>query len=787
MFDVMADWLAVPLLNSEAGNPPKRMALAHPSIAPYGVFQSKDGKGILISIQSEREWKKLCAEVLDQPDLPKDSRFASMVERVRNRALTDKTVGDSFATMTRVDLLKRLADADIAFAEVNTMADLAVHPHLRRIEVDTPNGMVDLCRARRDLCRRAAPLRRGPGIGQTSTAEPPNPSRAGRHHDRDVRRTRHRPWRHVQFGKTTEASDIVTAQLVKGLRATLFQEIGDRSRRCGAVDGPWCLAQPVFRCRNEPGRSPDARGFLPPVPLPRGCGPAANWNFSRPACRRRSEADVADIRCDDEDRQHRRTVLRRRSSPDHDAARHCDPRAATGYRYREMVTGSRHTSQGAAAAARRQSIAKATWPIRSAVPLFGADLQWPSHPLRPRLRRPGSRAIRASCSTADAGGVDRRTRRTTSRRRRAEEVSYRGVQPLFEGNEFSVNANETGAGMDRGPRIREGQRRMKGTGRAVKLRPVIPGRCKHRTRNLNSRCAIAHLRSGANDTIPDDGPTISRRPTPYVVPQAKRSTHHSPSSMPRSTCCAIIRHRRCSAIPVRPSRPFSPTGPTISTTCWACRSLASSAWPTPRAGHPQRRGMSRQPALRAPASACARQHLHLHRNQTPPVDDRGPASRRAASRHCSHSSMPSAPRSFHALRQVPCRTARAEDVRGDRTRLSRRRCSRPAARPSFRADRRLDPSGPTGKAPSCQPRPRTRRQRDEVAGRGALRQQRPALVVGPGIDRAESRRPDGTGGGEDTASVWISRSGRCSFRSGIRNSPAGPDASPGQCRRAARP
>ena len=86
MFDVMADWLAVPLLNSEAGNPPKRMALAHPSIAPYGVFRSKDGKDILISIQSEREWKKLCAEVLGQPDLPNDPRFANMVERVRNRA-----------------------------------------------------------------------------------------------------------------------------------------------------------------------------------------------------------------------------------------------------------------------------------------------------------------------------------------------------------------------------------------------------------------------------------------------------------------------------------------------------------------------------------------------------------------------------------------------------------------------------------------------------------------------------------------------------------------------------
>jgi itaconate CoA-transferase len=132
----------VPLLNSEAGQPPKRIGLAHPSIAPYGVFRSKDGKDILISIQSEREWKTLCAKVLDQPDLPSDPRLSNMVERVKNRPLTDGIVGDSFGAMTRDELLKRLADADIAFAEVNSMDDLAKHPHLRRIEVQTPNGAV---------------------------------------------------------------------------------------------------------------------------------------------------------------------------------------------------------------------------------------------------------------------------------------------------------------------------------------------------------------------------------------------------------------------------------------------------------------------------------------------------------------------------------------------------------------------------------------------------------------------------------------------------------------------
>jgi formyl-CoA transferase len=98
-----------------------------------------------------------------------------MVERVRNRALTDKAVGDSFATMARDELLRRLSDADIAFAEVNTMADLAHHPHLRRIEVDTPKGPVSYPAPAAIVV--GAPRHYGavPGIGERITiAKPPH-------------------------------------------------------------------------------------------------------------------------------------------------------------------------------------------------------------------------------------------------------------------------------------------------------------------------------------------------------------------------------------------------------------------------------------------------------------------------------------------------------------------------------------------------------------------------------------------------------------------------------------
>jgi 3-methylfumaryl-CoA hydratase len=44
-----------------------------------------------------------------------------------------------------------------------------------------------------------------------------------------------------------------------------------------------------------------------------------------------------------------------------------------------------------------------------------------------------------------------------------KKLSYRGVQPLFEGSEFSVNANETGTGMDLWTANSQGQPTMKGT------------------------------------------------------------------------------------------------------------------------------------------------------------------------------------------------------------------------------------------------------------------------------------------------------------------------------------
>jgi itaconate CoA-transferase len=144
MFDVMADWLTVPLLNEESGHPPQRLGLAHPSIAPYGVFRSADQHRILISIQNEREWLSLCTHLLGNAAIAKDEQFSTNVARVAHRSETDAMVARAMAALDRDALVALLTSADIAFAEVNDMAGLSRHPHLRRIVVASPAGAVSL-------------------------------------------------------------------------------------------------------------------------------------------------------------------------------------------------------------------------------------------------------------------------------------------------------------------------------------------------------------------------------------------------------------------------------------------------------------------------------------------------------------------------------------------------------------------------------------------------------------------------------------------------------------------
>jgi len=144
MFDAMAEWMTIPLLNQEGGNPFRRMGLMHPTIAPYGVFKTRDGADILIAIQNDREWRVLAEKVLGDPSLGTNPKFASVPSRLQNRGETDGVVAATFASYDVESLMQKLQAADIAFARVNDSKLLSTHPHLRRITVEAPSGPVHM-------------------------------------------------------------------------------------------------------------------------------------------------------------------------------------------------------------------------------------------------------------------------------------------------------------------------------------------------------------------------------------------------------------------------------------------------------------------------------------------------------------------------------------------------------------------------------------------------------------------------------------------------------------------
>jgi itaconate CoA-transferase len=165
MFDAMADWMAVPLMQHEAGKPPQRVGLTHSAIAPYGGFPTRDGVVVLIAVQNDREWRVLAEKVLGDAALATDPRFATNLARVQRRAETDAKVAAVTGLLDAEALMQKLAAADIAFAGVNDVAALARHPHLRRTTIATPSGSVSYPAPARpaSIARRYGPV---PALGE---------------------------------------------------------------------------------------------------------------------------------------------------------------------------------------------------------------------------------------------------------------------------------------------------------------------------------------------------------------------------------------------------------------------------------------------------------------------------------------------------------------------------------------------------------------------------------------------------------------------------------------------
>jgi len=138
LFDVAAEWMTVPFIHEQYGKgAPARSGLHHPSIAPYGAYSSGDGVQTLISIQNEREWKRLCSDVLGDASISVDERFNSNVNRVANRPALDQCIENCLAKLDADGFRAKLGAARIAYGAVNSTTDLIKHRALTTSELHT--------------------------------------------------------------------------------------------------------------------------------------------------------------------------------------------------------------------------------------------------------------------------------------------------------------------------------------------------------------------------------------------------------------------------------------------------------------------------------------------------------------------------------------------------------------------------------------------------------------------------------------------------------------------------
>jgi itaconate CoA-transferase len=174
MLDALGEWMSQPYLFSVyGGQPPRRTGARHASISPYGPYAAADGQ-VFLGLQNEREWAVLCQEILRQPELIDDARFATNTDRVTNDRELTPIIEAALQELTAAEVEARLDAAGIANARVRTPAEFAGHPQLaarnRWRDVATPAGEVRALLPPVTVAGRESAMRSVPALGQHTAA-----------------------------------------------------------------------------------------------------------------------------------------------------------------------------------------------------------------------------------------------------------------------------------------------------------------------------------------------------------------------------------------------------------------------------------------------------------------------------------------------------------------------------------------------------------------------------------------------------------------------------------------
>jgi len=113
------------------GHDPQRYGNAHPSIVPYGMYDAADGP-LIIGVGNNAQFDKFCRQVIERPDIVEDPRFATNVERAKNRLVLGPMLKELIAGFARDMLLQRMTAAGIPCGKVAGLHEALTSERTRR-------------------------------------------------------------------------------------------------------------------------------------------------------------------------------------------------------------------------------------------------------------------------------------------------------------------------------------------------------------------------------------------------------------------------------------------------------------------------------------------------------------------------------------------------------------------------------------------------------------------------------------------------------------------------------
>ena len=107
------------------GRDPHRRGKYHLSLAPYGIYEGKNGQAIVLAAYVDKHYNLLC-DLMGRPDLKSDPRTATAAARVENYLFVAESINAWLSTFDDInDAVQRLKEAGIVCSKILSTKEAA--------------------------------------------------------------------------------------------------------------------------------------------------------------------------------------------------------------------------------------------------------------------------------------------------------------------------------------------------------------------------------------------------------------------------------------------------------------------------------------------------------------------------------------------------------------------------------------------------------------------------------------------------------------------------------------